>query len=293
MGKKEKIPMDKQVMESDKQEKKSVGSKVSMIIGIVLCVILIPILILNCILIVRGMGEDKKPPDVFGMIPLTVASPSMYPLFDEGDMIFIEKIEDPTTIKEGDVICFFDPAQKGEYLLTHRVVDKYQDENGKWYVRTAGDFNMQQSYEKAEDKSIYKEATDKNDPDHTYWTTEDDAKYDNKPVPLDEETIVGKYAYASVPFVGSISTFMAQPYGWAVCIGVPLIAFVLYEILSRRKSDKSKKQDMDALLAELEKLKAEKEKMNNANADEPKAENTDAEVADATETADPPKEEET
>ena len=286
-----KAPKEKKVKESKPKEKASVGSKVSFIIGLVLCIILVPVLIINCVLIVKGFGNDKKPPDVFGLVPLTVASPSMYPLFDEGDMIFVQKVDDPTTIKVGDVICFFDPAQKGDYLLTHRVVEKYKDEEGKWYVRTAGDFNMQNSYDSAKDKSIFQKKTDANDKNHTYWYTDDEAKYDRTPVPLDSETIVGKYSYATVPFVGTVSNFMAKPYGWAICIGVPLIAFVLYEVISRKKSDNSKKKDMDALLAELEALKAEKEAANKPASDETVAENTDAEVADATETADPPSEE--
>jgi hypothetical protein len=118
-----------------------------------------------------------------------------------------------------------------------------------------------------------------------------------RPVTLDEETVIGVYAYSSVPFVGTISNFMGKPYGWAVCIGVPLLAFVLFEVISRRRSDKSKKQDMDALLAELEALKAAKAaveqgetKLETVESDET-AENINAEVADATETADPPSEE--
>jgi signal peptidase len=287
-----KAPKEKKVKESKPKEKASVGSKVSFIIGIVLCIILVPVLIVNCVLIVKGFGNDKKPPDIFGVVPLTVASPSMYPLFDEGDMIFVQKVDDPTTIKEGDVICFLDPAQKGEVILTHRVVKKYKDEDGKWCVRTAGDFNMAVEEAKTkEDKSSFSEKKDDNKSGYSYWYTDNEDLYDSTPVCLDDETIIGVYNYVTVPHVGDVSNFMAQPYGWAICIGVPVIAFVLFEVISRRKNDKSKKKDMDALLAELEALKAEKEAANKPASDEPVAENTDTEVADATETADPPSEE--
>ena len=292
------------------KEKKSTASKVSMIIGIALCVILVPILILNTVLIIKGVGDDRKPPSIFGYIPMTVASPSMYPLFDEGDMIFIKEI-DPAKIDIGDVICFFDPAQKGDVVLTHRVVDFVRDENGNIKLdengnrqaRTAGDLKMQELYDdalkekNAEVLGLMSEKTDPVDEDYTYWYTTDESRYDYKPVTLDEETVIGVYAYSSVPFVGTISNFMGKPYGWAVCIGVPLLAFVLFEVISRRRNDKSKKQDMDALLAELEALKAAKAaaeqteaKLETVESDEP-AENIDAEVADATETADPPSEE--
>lgn len=292
------------------KEKKSTASKVSMIIGIVLCVILVPILILNTVLIIKGVGDDRKPPSIFGYVPLTVASPSMYPLFDEGDMIFIKEI-DPDEIDIGDVICFFDPAQKGDVVLTHRVVDFVRDENGNIKLdengnrqaRTAGDLMINSLHQTALDNKTVEvldkmeEKTDPNDDSYTYWYTSDPANYDLKPVTLDEENVIGVYAYSSVPFIGSISNFMSKPYGWVVCIGVPLLAFVLFEVISRRKSNKGKKQDMDALLAELEALKAAKAAAEQTEAKledvEPaeSVEKTDAEVADATETADPPSEE--
>ena len=267
------------------KEKRSTGAKISLIAGITLCAILIPILIANCILIVKGMINKDEPPDLFGYAPAIVLTGSMEPLFDQGDMIFIKKVDDMNEIKKGDVICFVDPGGDGVALLTHRVVTDPVD--GK--VRTAGDANVQKIQSLAPDKSKYIQVEDKNVDGYKYWTSEsDESAYDSKAVTLDSKTIVGKYTYVSVPFVGNISSFMAQPYGWALCIGIPLVAFILFEIFSRKKSDKNKKQDMDALLAELEALKAEKEAANKPVAEEAEADTADAEVADATETVDPP-----
>ena len=47
-------------------EKATTGSKISLIIGIVLCAILVPILIINCALIVVGIVNPGKPPSLFG-----------------------------------------------------------------------------------------------------------------------------------------------------------------------------------------------------------------------------------
>ncbi len=275
------------------KKKKSTGSKISLIVGIVLCVILVPVLIMNSILIVKGIGDDSKPPSLFGYVPLTVLTDSMSPLIDAGDMIFIEEV-DITSIKLGDVICFKDPESNSGKLVTHRVVtEPYKNEKGELVVRTAGDFNVNNDYKDSKDAEFKATCIEKEDPNkegYKYWYTTDEQHYDSKPVVLTEANIVGIYAYSGVPFVGYISDFMAQPYGWIICIGVPLIAFVLYEVLSRRKSDKSKKQDMDALLAELEALKAAKAASETAVADESQVE-TEPEVAEATETEDPPSEE--
>lgn len=285
-----------------KEKKKGSGGKVSLIIGIVLCVILVPILIANSVLIVKGIGDDSKPPSIFGYVPLTVLTESMEPLFDAGDMIFIEEV-DVETIKVGDVICFKDPQSKSGKLVTHRVVfiERERNADGKQIAWTAGDFNVNNDYndsKNAEYKAKFEYVSDPNEEGYKYWcyqNTEPDKKdeeapYDTKTIVLDENTVVGVYAYSGVPFVGYVSDFMAQPYGWIICIGVPLVAFVLYEVLSRRKNDKEKKQDMDALLAELEALKAAKASSEASVADEPAAKN-DTEVAEATETDDPPSQE--
>ena len=287
-----KEPLKKEKKKKEKGKNGKSG-KVSFIIGIVICVILVPILIINSVLIIKGIGDDSGPPSVFGYVPLTVLTESMSPLIDAGDMIFIKEIN-PDDIKVGDVICFKDPATDTDVLVTHRVVKIETDAMGIRTARTAGDFNINGDVAKStseEFKATLTEMTDPNEEGYKYWYTTDESHYDTKSVILDDAHVVGIYAYGGVPFVGYISDFMAQPYGWIVCIGVPLLAFILFEVLSRRKNDKTKKQDMDALLAELEALKAAKAASEQANVSEETAEDADAEVADATETADPPSEE--
>ena len=52
---------------------------------------------------------------------------------------------------------------------------------------------------------------------------------------------------------------MSTP-GLFLCIAVPIVLLVGYEIIRRRKTDTEKKKDTDALLKELEELRALKEK---------------------------------
>ena len=278
-------------------EKATTGSKISLIIGIVLCAILVPILIINCALIVVGIVNPGKPPSLFGYTPMIVLSPSMDPLFTEGDMIIVQTV-DPATVNEGDVITFFDPASTSDSVLTHRVIDIYE-KDGKRYAVTAGDFNANNDYERdlriaesAEDvitekQKVFDKATiveDPKKPGYEYVIYE--PHKDAKDVELNEKNLIGTYSYTRVPFVGKVSMFMQTTWGWVICIAVPLIALLAYELITRRKKDKSKNQDMDALLAELEALKAAKAAADaGVVVDEP-AENTDATQAADTPTND-------
>ena len=52
--------------------------------------------------------------------------------------------------------------------------------------------------------------------------------------------------------------FMQTTTGLIVCCVCPILLLVGYDVLRRRKLEKSQKQDTDALLAELEALRAMK-----------------------------------
>lgn len=280
------------------QEPKSTGSKVSLVIGIVLCVILIPILIINCSLIVVGFTQPDRPPSLFGYTPMIVLTDSMEPLINEGDII-IAKSCDPADVEEGDVISFFDPASPTDAILTHRVISIYE-EDGVRYANTAGDNNANSDYERdrrnasnsetdptgklaeVEAKATIK--TDANRPDYEYVVYE--GHKDSKPVELNEKELVGTYSYTRLPMVGKVSMFMQTTWGWVICIAVPLVLFLAYELISRKKNDKSKAKDMDALLAELEALKAAKAAADGASA--PEADSSDANAIESNEATDAP-----
>ena len=252
------------------EEKDKKSGKVSLIIGIVLCCILVPILIMNCALIIVGFTNPDKPPALFGVTPMIVLTDSMEPLINEGDII-LSKACDPDSVQVGDVISFFDPASPTDAILTHRVIDIYE-EGGVRYAITAGDNNASNDYER--DRRIAK--NDKTDPDGKLAEVEkkatiktDDKKSgyeyvvyeghkDSKPVELNDKELVGVYGYTRLPFIGKVSMFMQTTWGWIICIAVPLIAFIAFELISRKKKDKNKDKDMNALLAELEALKAAK-----------------------------------
>ena len=141
------------------------------IVGIVLCVILVPILIVNCTLIVKSWINKDEVPSIGGVMPLIVLTDSMYPDIKSGDIILAKKT-DANSIEVGDDISFFDPAGNGTSIVTHRVIEIIE-EDGQLSFRTKGINN----------------------------NTEDRVT-----VPADK--LVGKYTGIRIAFAGNIALFM-------------------------------------------------------------------------------------
>lgn len=116
-------------------EKGGVKQAILNVFGVILCVLFIPIIILNVVMIVRSYTNTDSIPSVFGYSPVIVLSGSMSPEFEAGDMILIKKAE-PETLQVGDVICFLEE----ETAVTHRII-AIENEDGADYYITQGDAN--------------------------------------------------------------------------------------------------------------------------------------------------------
>lgn len=208
-----------------KKEKVTPVHKVLTIIGTALCVVLIPILIINCILIIKSYTSEEVP-NVAGTLPLIVLTDSMYPVIRSGDII-ICKTAEPEEVQVGDVIAFFDPAGNGSTIVTHRVMEVTQHSDQiAW--RTKGDNNN------AEDRLV-----------------------------VTEDKLVAVYNDIRLAGLGNVALFMQTAPGLILCVVCPILLLVGYDMIRRRLYEKNNKQDTDALMAELEelrRLKAEKEK---------------------------------
>ena len=207
-------------MSQFQKEKSTVNHRVLTVIGVLLCVILIPILVINITLIVKSYTNKDEVPKIGGYAPLIVLTPSMEPNIKSGDLIIVKQI-DGNDVKEKDVIAFVDPDGNGTSILTHRVKEVYE-EDGTLYFRTQGDANN------AEDR-----------------------------LPVSEDKLVGIYV-TRIGGAGNVAMFMQTTAGLVVCVVVPLVLLVVWDIVRRKRYDKRNKQDTDALLAELEALKAAK-----------------------------------
>lgn len=212
------------------KEKTSVAHKVLTVIGTILCIILVPILAVNLTLIVKSYTNAEEVPDIGGYLPMIVLTDSMYPEIESGDLIICHTIK-AEDVKVDDVISFFDPAGNGTSVVTHRVIE-IVEEDGEIKFRTKGDFNN------TEDKEL---------------------------VPA--ENLVGIYQ-SRIAGAGKIAMFMQSTAGLIICVVLPIVLLVGYDIIRRRIYEKNKQSDTDALLAELEALKAEKAAKEAENAEE-------------------------
>lgn len=219
-------------MNQNNKKESTAANKVLTVIGIVLCVILVPMLIVNCTLIIKSYVNTEKVPTFGGFCPMIVLTDSMNspdeePRISKGDLIICKQI-DAEDVQVGDVISFFDPEGNGTSVVTHKVIE-ILTEDGKLSFRTKG--------------------TNNNTADTT-------------PVPA--ENLVGVYKLR-IPLAGHVAIFLQTTPGLIVCIVLPIVLFVAYELIRRKKFEKAKQEDTDALLKELAALRAEKEQKEKAS----------------------------
>ncbi len=201
------------------------AKKIVNIIAIVVCVILLPVLIINCTLIVKGLINPDEVPMIFNRAPLIVLTESMEPEIKAGDLIICKKV-DAKDVKIGDVISFIDPEGNGTSIVTHEVNEVLVDENGKIYFRTQGVNNN------VEDKAS-----------------------------VPEENLVGVWTGTRFWALGSIVLFMQSTAGVLICVLVPIGIIAVLYFMNKKKADKSEQDEKEKLLAELNELRA-KDKQN-------------------------------
>ncbi len=205
-------------MEKEKQEK-SLGYRITTVIGIVLCVIFIPLILLNTVLIVRSFTDKDHIASVFGVAPVIVLSGSMEPTFSAGDMIFVQKT-DPAELKEGDVICYL--PEGGDTAVTHRIMEVQQLDGERAFI-TQGDFNT---------------IADTN--------------------PVTESQVQGKYHEGwRIVGLGNVAVFLQSPFGMVIFIACPVALFLLWDLLRRALENRRRGGETAKLQAELERLRAQ------------------------------------
>ena len=198
--------------------KKKTANRIVFTIGVVLCVIFAVMLVGNLTIIIKGIIHPELPPSVLGVTPMVVRSGSMSGSAKDH-------------IEVGDLIFTVKPDvdklkagdiisyMDGQIAVTHRIVAVETGADGKRSFLTKGDAN----------------------------NTED---------PLVSEDVVFGLYKGRIPKLGDFAMFLQKPLGMAVFIGIPVCAFIIYDIISRQKSAGKKDEETAALKAELERLRA-------------------------------------
>lgn len=145
--------------------------------------------------------------------------------FNAGDIVIIKNVEDPRALQAGDVIAFMstNSVSYGE-TVTHMIREVKKTDDGKvlGYV--------------------------------TYGTntgTDDEAL-------VEPEYVLGAYS-GKLPGVGNFFAFVKSTPGYIVCILVPFLLLILYNGVNViRLFRKYKREQMEAMQAEKDKLEAER-----------------------------------
>ena len=205
------------------KEGNSTANRIWTVIGVILCIILLPILIINCTLLIKGYTNDGEVPTIGGIFPMIVLTDSMSGTFESGDLIICHTA-DPNEVQAGDVICYYDPVGNGITTVTHRVKEITTDSNGE-----------------------------------LAWITQGDANNTEDSMPVPAKNLVGIYRM-HLTGVGNVAMFMQTTPGLILCVGVPVVLLVGYDLIRRRSYEKKAQEDTDALREELEMLRAEKKR---------------------------------
>lgn len=210
---------EKAVNPQTAQEKKSrvVLHWIGNVVGILLIAILLPIVIINMTLIIKSYTKPDQVPTFAGVAPLIVQSGSMMPAIQVNDLIFTSEV-DADDLKERDVIAFL--PENSTTVVTHRIVRIETDENGNRLLITKGDFNNSEDAD-----------------------------------PVRAHQLVGRY-FGRIGGAGKVATFLQQPLGMIIFVAVPLVLFLLYDLIRRLLYSRKKKGDEQAVNEELERLRA-------------------------------------
>lgn len=205
-------------MSDHRKEKTGIVHKLLSGLGAVLCVILGFLLVCNLTIIIKGTVNPEEPPSVIGITPFVVLSGSMSgdaPDHIETGDLVFVTETEAEELEVGDVIAFME----GSVIVTHRIIEIGTDEEGGLQFITKGDANN------AKDQ-----------------------------IPVNPEDLVGIYKYR-IPKLGDFALFLQTPAGMLIFIGVPLLGFIIYDIIRRQRYAGKESRRTAELEAELERLR--------------------------------------
>lgn len=202
------------------RERIQVGHTVLTVIGSILCVILIPILFLNCALIWQTHRHPGSVPNFGGAVPLIIQTDVLYPEIQSGDLIVCRSTK-PEALREGDIIAFVSArTAEGISVKLDRVAGVV-NQNGVPVISV--------NVEEGEDgESAVREVS--------------------------AEELVGVYR-KRIPGLGSFALFMKTTQGLILFVFLPILLLISYDVLRARLNENRSRKETDRLAAELSALR--------------------------------------
>ena len=216
-------------------------------------ILIVIVFIISTLVVIASITANRTggQPSVFGYVFSSVQTDSMQGTINKGDFVVGKLIDDNTEIKEGDIISFYDYFKGKQIVITHRVVEIIDPKTDPGYI-TQGD---------------------------------NEAMSDD--IVKSREDIQSVYKFR-IPFVGKFIDFLKTPFGFIICLVIPLLAFISWqayklivlffknkqaeldeqaENIKKTKSEISE-EEKNAIIAEyLAKQKAQEQKSDDADAE--------------------------
>lgn len=174
------------------------------IISLAIYIVILPLIFYNISLIVFSIVKPDETLSFLGIKTFVIISGSMEPSLNIGDIVVIKKCSEQD-VKVDDIISF----REGQTVITHRVIEINETENGKEYI-TKGDNN----------------------------NTKDS-------IPVKFSNIEGVYI-RKLEYVGKIVLFLKNK---IVIISIVLIFYLIYlydlKVTEKRKARRSKRRNFE------------------------------------------------
>ncbi|MDD4285607.1 MAG: signal peptidase I, partial [Eubacteriales bacterium] len=117
------------------QKGKAKGRSLWTTLVVVVCVLLIPLLVVNLTIIIKSIADPQQVPGFLGYKPLIVLSGSMEPTILPGDIVIVKEVP-AEDLQKGDIVSYL----RENSVITHRIMEISQtDGNRNFY--TKGDNN--------------------------------------------------------------------------------------------------------------------------------------------------------
>ena len=216
-------------------------SKTKKVLNIIKTVLVWTILVLSVLMMVFTIVSttmfDNADKNLFGYKFMVVLSDSMSKThFDAGDVIVVKEV-DLKTLKPGDIISFYSPLEDGD---EEAVKEQYANKHVKVVTHM-----IKEVTQDAEGNIAFV----------TYGTTKGPENIDLNLATM----IIGKYQM-HLPKLGYFFQFVGTVPGYIVCILVPFVLLILSQAIDCvRLFRKYRAEQMAGLVAEREKLEAERE----------------------------------
>lgn len=163
----------------------------SQIYGIVKCLIIIVIIIFAGFICLQRFTDNKF--SIFGFRMFSVATGSMAPMYNIGDVLLIEEVDTNTLVVGDDITYIGNVSSYKDKVVTHRIT-RIENKEGELLFHTKGIASVSED-----------------------------------PV-VNSSQVYGK-VFAKLELLSFLHTFISKPIGFFVCIIIPILFLIGSEII--------------------------------------------------------------